>query len=155
MGLFDNGRESNIVSTIAMVEDVLLELGYFLNDCRDEPTEAGLRSWSIAKGSARVRIAIVDAEEDVHLRATSVVMTITPSVNESRLFRHLLSLNREEIQNAAFALNDMQVLLLSERSTLDLDRSEVLDLIQRVRNYADDYDDLLVNRFGGVLGTGD
>ena len=154
MGLFENGRQTNIRSTVAMIEDVLIELGYFLNDCRDEPTEAGLRSWSISKGSAHIRIRIVERDDDVYLHVVSVVMTITPSVDELRLFRELLHMNQREIQSAAFALDGDRVLLLAERSTLDLDRSEVLDLVQRVRIYADDYDDLLVNRFGGVLGTG-
>lgn len=152
MGLFDNGREANMNSAIAMVEDVLIELGYFLNDCRDEPTPSGQRSWSVAKGSALVRIELKERGDDVHLRAVSVVMTLTPDVDEKRLFRHLLTLNNEHVQGAAFALDGDYVLLLSERATLDLDRSEVLDLIHRVRSYADDYDDQLIEAFGGVMG---
>ena len=45
------------------------------------------------------------------------------------------------------------MLLLGERSTLELDRSEVLELIRRVTTYADDHDDMLVARFGGTLGV--
>jgi len=52
----------------------------------------------------------------------------------------------------AFALRGDTVLLQTERSTLDLDRSEVQDLIARVTQYADDLDDALVERFGGELG---
>lgn len=158
IGLFENGRDTNIKSTIAMVEDVLLELGYFLNNCRDDETTGDQRSWTIRKGSALVNIYILapgDNVEHVHLRAVSVVMTITPNVDEGRLLRYVLEVNRQEVTGAAFALDDNRLLLVAERPTLDLDRSEVFDLIQRVRMYADEYDDLLVNRFGGVLGTGD
>jgi hypothetical protein len=42
---------------------------------------------------------------------------------------------------------------VTERSTLDLDRSEVLELIKRITTYADDHDDILVARFGGKLGS--
>lgn len=158
MGLFENGRETNIRSTISMVEDVLLELGYFLNDCRDDDGPGEPRAWTVRKGSALVNIRVIDKgqdAEDVHLRVFSVVMTITPDVDEVRLFRHVLSVNREDIQGAAFALDGQQLSLVAECPTLALGRAEVLELIQRVRNYADDYDDLLVNRFGGVLGTGE
>ena len=37
-------------------------------------------------------------------------------------------------------------------SILDLDRSEVMDLITRISKHADDHDDVLVNEFGGSLG---
>ena len=53
----------------------------------------------------------------------------------------------------AFAVQGDQVLLVSERSTLDLDRSEVRELIKRVTTYADDHDDVLVARFGGTMGS--
>ena len=43
------------------------------------------------------------------------------------------------------------MLIVAERSTLDLDRSEVLDLIGRITAYADQYDDELVAAFGGAL----
>ena len=46
------------------------------------------------------------------------------------------------------------MLLLAERSTLDLDRSEIRELIRRVTTHADAHDDVLVARFGGVLGAG-
>jgi hypothetical protein len=52
----------------------------------------------------------------------------------------------------AFAVDRDRVLLVAERSTLDLDRSEILDLIKRVTVTADDHDDQLVAQFGGTLG---
>lgn len=153
LDLFQNGREANITSTVAMVEDVLIELGHFVNDCREDPPRGGQRSWCVAKGSALVRIALADRGAEVHLRASSVVMTLDERVDETRLFRKLLAVNGE-IHGAAFALAERQVVLLAQRSTLDLDRSEVLDLIRRVETYADEYDDVLVTEFGGLRGTG-
>ncbi len=154
LGLFENSREANITSTVAMVEDVLVELGHFLNDCRDGPTAEGQRAWHVHKGSAMVRISLCERDDSIHLRAQSVVMSIDDRVDEKQLFRHLLSINHDEIYGAAFALSGNHVILLAERATMDLDRSEVLDLIRRVEEYADDYDDRLVATFGGVLGTG-
>ena len=68
------------------------------------------------------------------------------------LFRRLLALNALEIHGAAFAVRDPYVLLVAERTTRDLDRSEVYDLIHRVQEYADAWDDALVSEFGGTLG---
>ncbi|MCP4449210.1 MAG: hypothetical protein GY811_28345 [Myxococcales bacterium] len=34
--LFANEREANLESTVAMVEDVLIDLGHFVNECRAE-----------------------------------------------------------------------------------------------------------------------
>lgn len=153
LGLFENTHEANITSTVAMVEDVLIELGHFLNDCREEPLPDGHPSWCVSKGSALVRIHLLQREATMHLRASSVVMTLNDGVDERPLFRRLLAINHD-IYGAAFGLLGDQVLLTAERSTLDLDRSEVLDLIRRIEDYADYYDDQLVDEFGGVLGAG-
>jgi len=150
--LFANAREANIESTIAMVEDVLIQLGHFVNDCRETPPSEGSHSWRVSKGSATIRVSLIDRHEEVRLRAVSVVMTLTPKVDERKLFRRLLTINAGEIQGSAFALRGKRVLLVSERSTLDLDRSEVLELIQSAQDYADHYDDTLIGEFGGKRG---
>lgn len=152
MDLFANGRETNIRSTIAMVEDVLLELGHFVNECRGRPAGGETHAWVVHRGSAEVRIALLERGEAPHLRVASVVMTLDDQVEAVRLYRHLLSLNRSALCSAAFAVEAEYVLIVSERPTMDLDRSEVLDLIRRVELYADRYDDQLVAKFGGVLG---
>jgi T3SS (YopN, CesT) and YbjN peptide-binding chaperone 1 len=149
-GLFSNQREINLASTTTMIEDVLVELGHFLNDCRAD-VDGTIRSWRIKKGSATVRISLVDRHDFTHVRITSAVMHLDAAVPRVALFTHLLEKNGD-LTGAAFALSGDTVLLRSERSTLDLDRSEVQDLIARVTGYADDLDDALVERFGGELG---
>jgi len=149
-GLFENQREINLASTISMIEDVLVELGHFVNECRADGAGA-IRSWRVRKGSATVRISLLDRPDFTHLRIASAVMHIDAAVPRVALYGHLLEKNAE-LTGAAFALRGDTVILQSERSTLDLDRSEVLDLITRVTKYADDLDDTLVDRFGGALG---
>jgi hypothetical protein len=141
--LFANQREANRSSTIALVEDVLTELGF--------PAARTGDSWKISKGSATSLITLVDRAEFTHIRVCSTVMTLDDKVDRTALFSHLLELNAG-IAGAAFATEGDRVLLLSERTTLDLDRSEVLDLVQHVTESADDHDDVLVARFGGRLG---
>jgi hypothetical protein len=152
VGLFDNERETTLDSSVAMIEDVLIELGHFLNDCR-RAVPGTAHAWLIKKGSAQIGITIVDRPEFWHLRVAAVVMTADEQVDAPLLFKHLLRLNAEELHGAAFGLRGDRVVLVSERSTRDLDRSEVLDIVKRVQNYADDYDDKLVEQFGGAMGS--
>jgi hypothetical protein len=148
--LFANQRETNLQSTIALVEEVLTELGYPPADARIQDAGA-LHAWQISKGSATTRVTLVDRTEFTHLRVCSAVMTVDAKVDRPALFAHLLELNAG-LCGAAFATEGERVLLLGERTTLDLDRSEVLDMIKRITSSADDHDDVLVARFGGKLG---
>jgi hypothetical protein len=150
-GLFANQRETNLSSTIALVEGVLAELGHPAPASRVKDP-AALHAWQIPKGSALTRVALLDRTEFTHIRVSAVVMTLGPGVDRPALHAHLLALNAT-LSGAAFATSGEQILLVSERSTLDLDRSEVLDVIRRVSTCADDHDDVLVARFGGKLGV--
>lgn len=148
--LFANQRETNLTSTLALIEDVLRELGHDPAATRSDAPGA-LHAWRIVKGSAVTQVTLVSRTEFTHLRVCAVVMTIDGKVDRPALHAHLLELNAS-LCGAAFATDGDRVLLLSERSTLDLDQSEVRELIRRVTTNADDHDDVLVARFGGTLG---
>ena len=148
--LFANQRETNLASTLALVEDVLGELGHPPPKSQIKDPGA-LHAWRIPKGSAVTRVTLISRSDFTHLRVCAVVMTLNDKVDRPALFEHLLGLNAT-LAGAAFAADGDQVLLVSERSTLDLDRSEILDAIQRVTTMSDDHDDVLVARFGGTLG---
>lgn len=148
--LFANQRETNLASTLALIHEVLGELGHDPGSTHD-PHQSALHGWRIVQGSAVTRITLVNRSEFTHLRVCAVVMTLDPKVDRATLHGHLLDLNAD-LCGAAFATDGDRVLLVSERSTLDLDRSEVRELIKRVATYADDHDDVLVARFGGTLG---
>jgi hypothetical protein len=148
--LFANQRETNLASTLALVEDVLGELGHPPPQSQSKDPQA-LHAWKIPKGSAVTRVTLINRADFTHLRVCAVVLTMNDKVDRPALYQHLLGLNAT-LAGAAFAADGDQVLLVSERSTLDLDRSEVLDAIQRVTTMSDDHDDVLVARFGGTLG---
>jgi hypothetical protein len=165
--LFANHRETNLISTVALVEQVLGDLGYPPANHRvSEP--GAVHAWRLVTGSAITRIAVMDPTEGVaatapspaslertrfpHLRISAVVMTLDAAVDRAVLFAHLLAQNAY-LCGVAFATDGDHVLLVSERSTLDLDDSEVRDAIERVTTYADEHDDALVARFGGRVGA--
>jgi hypothetical protein len=149
--LFANHRETNLVSTVALVEQVLGELGYAPAAIRIRDGAAE-HAWRLVKGSAVTRVAMVQRAAFPHLRISATVMTLDAAVDRTALFAHLLELNAG-LCGVAFATDGDQVLLVSERSTLDLDYSEVRDAIERVATYTDEHDDVLVARFGGRVGA--
>lgn len=154
IGLFDNERESNLASTVAMVEEVLRGLGHVVDQARVDSPDAE-RAWDVKKGSAEVAILIVDQDDFWQLRVVSAVMTVDDKVDLPKLYKRVLELNANDVVGAAFAVKGPHVILVSQRSTRDLDQSEVHDVIHRVQEYADEWDDKLVEEFGGVMGAPD
>lgn len=150
-GLFANQRETNLASTVALVEAALAELGHSAPASRVKDA-AALHAWQIPKGSSVTRVTLIHRAEFTHLRVCATVMTLDRAVDRPALFAHLLDLNAS-LCGVAFATAGDRVLLVAERSTLDLDLSEVLELIRRVTTYSDEHDDVLVARFGGRLGA--
>ena len=69
--------------------------------------------------------------------------------NQAALFRRLLVINAQEMTSVAFGLRNETIVLTTDRTTVDLDPSEVRDMILRLGYFADVYDDELVNEFGG------
>ncbi|RMH44306.1 MAG: hypothetical protein D6689_02700 [Deltaproteobacteria bacterium] len=149
MSLFENEREANLESTVAMVEAVLRELGHDPAARRTAGTPEP--SWSFSHGSTRVQVSLVERDEFTHLRVVAPVMLTDARVDTLRLYRRLLTLHDRDVYGAAFAARQNEILIVAERSTVDLDIGEVRDTILRVRDYADRYDDLLVEEFGGRL----
>ncbi len=145
-----NQRETNLASTLALIEDVLRELGHPPPGSQVKDPQA-LHAWRIPKGSAVTRVTLINRSDFTHLRVCAVVLTMNDKVDRPALYQHVLGLNAT-LAGAAFAVDGVHLLLDGERSTLDLDRSEILDAIQRVTTMSDDHDDVLVARFGGTLG---
>jgi len=148
--LFANQRETALASAVALVEQVLIDLGHTPAAVRLGEPDA--HAWRITSGSAITRVTVVQRAAFPHLRVSAVVLTLDAAVDRAALFGHLLELNAG-LAGVAFAADGDQVLLVSERSTLDLDLSEVRDAIERVTTYADEHDDVLVARFGGRVGS--
>lgn len=152
VSLFDNEREANLTSSVEMIEGALIELGHIVAESRRG--EDGIeRSWRVGKGSAHVDVRLLESSPLWILRISAAVMTCDDSVDRAALFANLLEKNAREVTGAAFALDGDMVILVSERSTLDLDPGEVRESIERVQTWADQLDGVLVERFGGTLGA--
>ena len=148
MVLFSNKQEANLRVCIQMVEDAITALGHVPDDSRIDGVD-DLPAWKVHKGTADVYVQLgINGESNV-LRVTAPVLHLAAGVDAPRLFRRLLELNATKVAGAAFGLRDDHVVLVAERTTVDLDPSEVVDIIKRVEDFADHYDDVLVTEFGG------
>jgi hypothetical protein len=150
LSLFGNKQEAHLRVCVQMVEDAIARLGHVPDASRIDSAD-DLPAWKVEKGSASVYVQLdVHAGETV-LKVTAPVMRPASAGDEGRLYRRLLELNATKVTGVAFGVRQEAVVLVAERTTVDLDPSEVLDIIKRVEEFADHYDDVLVKEFGGTL----
>src|SRR5262249_20374976 len=139
MALFSNKQEANLRVCIQMVEDAITALGHNPDESRIEnPADQDLPAWKVEKGSAHVYVYLGVNGGDNVLRVVAPVIQMAPGTDQLALFRHLLELNVNTIAGAAFGLRGAaDIVLCAERTTVDLDPSEVIDVIRRVEDFAD------------------
>lgn len=118
-------------------------------------TADGHPAWAFRQGSASVRIHVLgaDAESDVAYFQVVAPVIILPEESRSDIYLRLLTLNADQLWSCAFAVRQDRVILTADRTTRDLDKSEVAEMVERVAAYADKFDDELVEEFGGTRYT--
>lgn len=146
MSLFDNKQATNLKACVEMVEAVLAAMSIEPSGARI-PSDTG-PAWGLTRGSAEVFVFLTSADDDNYIQVVAPVMR--PRDDSGKLFNHLLQLNANDLTGAAFGIRNGDVVLTTDRSTTGLDRTEVEEMIRRVGEYADHFDDALVTEFGGV-----
>lgn len=151
MPLFENRQAVNLRACEQLVETVLSDMGVDPTESRLPGGDGQGPSWGLTCGSAHLFIFLTSApgSEDNYIHIVAPVFR-PPDDAGSALWRRLLELNGRALTGAAFGLRDGEVVVTTDRSTQDLDRGEVEDMIRRIGDYADLYDDALVGEFGGV-----
>jgi hypothetical protein len=139
MALFSNKQEANLRSCIRMVEDALRALGHVPEDSRaDSPDD--LPAWRVQpRGGARIDVHLGVEEDQNVLRVIATLAPAPTGAGAAALFRKLLELNASEVKGVAFGLVGRDVVLVNERTTIDLDPSEVEDLLRRTERFAAHY----------------
>jgi hypothetical protein len=149
--LFANQRQANLRSSIALIDKVLTELGHGAALVGSSQIDV-LAAWQVTHGSASIAIDLINKQPFPHLRVCATVMTLDDRISSRVSATEFLLTENVLLMGAAFALIDNRVLLIAQRSTLDLDYSEIMDITKHVMLTADHYDDILVSRFGGQRG---
>lgn len=138
---------AHLEEIIAKIEGVIAKLG--VNPKQAEIAhENAIKAYALRRGSAHVLIWLRgDAEEKGHLHVFAPCAKLVDSP-PSEVYRFLLEANLHATQGAAFALYQNQIVVVAQRSTEDLDPSEIEAMVRTVGRLADKYDDLLAERFG-------
>ena len=143
--------DSGLDKAKKVVEGVLKSLGISPDDNVSGGVEGGC-GWHVARGSADVLISLIPPQGGAagRLRVVSPIVRLDGELPLG-LTTRLLSLNGTDLPGVAFGIvSGNLVVLVAERSVTALDRSEVEEILHHIGFYADKYDDLLVNEFGGV-----
>jgi len=150
MTLFDNANQANLRACAQMIEDVLKSRG--LDAAMARMKSDGGPAWSLLQGSAEVLVFLTPGAAEFNtIQVVAPVMRPTAeALAGSGLCRKLLELNADALHQAAFGLRGVDVVLTADRSTAGLDPIEVEEMIRRVADYSDQYDDSLVAEFGGT-----
>lgn len=155
MPLFENRQEVNLRACEQLVETVLSHMGVDAQGSRlpgpaGEPGPTG-PAWGLSCGSAHIYITLTSSPTSPDNYIHIVAPILRPAENPSADFwKRLLELNGRVLTGAAFGLRDGEVVVTTDRSTLGLDQAEVEDMIRRIGEYADLYDDALTREFGGT-----
>jgi hypothetical protein len=151
MALFSNKQEANLRSCIRMIEDALQSLGHPPDESRTESAD-DMPAWRVQTGAgSRVEVHLGVEDEKNVLRVTATVASVAAGPHgsdEAALYRKLLELNVSEVKGVAFGLLGREVVLIAERTTIDLDPSEVEDILRRTEGFAEHYAKLLAKDLG-------
>lgn len=133
---------------IELVETTIRGLGVDPSAARI-PGDDKTRAYALRRGSARVVVAVGRGEGGGGtLRVLAPVVSVPDAASEAKVFRRLLELNAREISGAAFGIFGDEIVVVVERTTKDLDASEVDQIVKTVGRVADRWDDALAKEFG-------
>jgi hypothetical protein len=127
-----------------VVEDSIRMLGVDPAACRGQKEG----QWSLVKGSANVWIDCwyIEREKRAYYQVMSPIMQVPPA-RQAELFKELLEIN-DKLFAVAFTVYDNWVWLKVIREADGMDANEAFGLMTRIGNYADDYDDILKEKYG-------
>lgn len=139
---------SDVDRAVEMVEATIRALGVDPATAKI-PGDAKTVAYALRRGSARVVVA-VSRGDGTHgtLRVLAPVVRAPDAGKEAAVFRRLLELNAQELSGAAFGLVGDEVVAVVERSTTNLDASEVEANVKNIGRVADRWDDVLAKEFG-------
>ena len=134
-----------------MVEENISSLGVDPVVCRGE--KAG--QWNMKKGSANVWIDVWETEKkDYGYFQCMAPFVEIPTENTEAFYREILEINHK-LYGVGMTKFQSWIYAKSIRELEGLDGSEMMAMINRVGNYADDYDDKLRNKYwDNVKGAG-
>lgn len=136
-----------LIQHAATVDNILQGLG--INPGSAQIPTANGYGWRFQWGTATIEIYISVHDQYQYFQVLAPIITL-PTSNLLPFYRRMLELNLQ-LTNASFGVYQDIVFIFSERQLQGLDQNEAEFLITMVAQYADQFDDDLVNEFGGRL----
>lgn len=127
-----------------IVEQVIESLGIPVEGCRGQTPG----SYLLKKGSANLIIDVwyIEEYQAAYCQVISPVLKL-PNTHLEDLYRELLEINLKQI-GISFAVSNDYVYLISNREAHGMDTDEFYNMLTRVGNVADDYDNYLQEKYG-------
>lgn len=147
---------SELENTYLLVENAIRKIGVDPALCKGEKPG----QYTMKQGSASVWIDVlfIPRENSSYFQVMSPVMSIANVSNKAGLYEELLAIN-DLLYNVAFTTYNNFVWLKTIRETKGLDEDEIIAQLRRIGTYADQYDDILRQKYdatyvasGGVAG---
>ncbi len=131
-----------------MIDQIIREKGVDPEKCRGEKPG----QWNMKRGSANVWIDVWKLEDTDYgyLQVMAPVVQI-PTTNVEAFYTEILEINHKLYGVGMTKFKDW-IYLKGIRELEDLSSSEANAMLNRVGVYADDYDDLLYNKYHGAKG---
>lgn len=150
MSIFNRGRAPQPTTrdqAVKYVEQILRAASVDPSTSRIQ-TGDGM-GWKFTYGSAQMEIYITLKQEQDFFQVLCPILYL-PQNGLLALYRRLLELNML-IPNVRFGVYGDLVYLFSERPLDGLDLNEAYDIISTLTRNADEYDNRLIEEFGGRL----
>jgi Putative bacterial sensory transduction regulator len=136
--------EMHLKNYVETVEAIISTLGE--NPQRDTKIQLPQHVWKFRYGTVDVFVYLTGESAEDTLMVWSPVLAL-PAKDEAGLNKFLLEKNWLDTLEARFAIKGEQVVLTCSRTLQDLDPGEVSRAITIVATLADDYDEVLIEKF--------
>ena len=136
----------NILEKCKIIEDGISKLGLNPTTCRGKNTG----EWDFVRGSANIAVGIRQSDKypNGYFYVVCSMLNFERVPHERRydLLKVLMEENLKLVE-IKFCLSNSDILLVTNRDALGLDKDEVSSSIDNLSYYADVLDDILINKF--------
>ena len=135
----------NLVPFYDMVESNIKKLGVDPADCRGEKSG----QWNMKRGSASIWIDVweTDNKDYGYFQCMAPVVEV-PTKNTEAFYREILEINHN-LYGVGMTKFQSWIYIKTIRELDGLDEGEMMAMLNRVGTYADDYDDILRDKYWG------
>jgi hypothetical protein len=143
-------EQSEPQKTQALIEDLLRSYGVEPADHLTSENP-GRIVYGLTRGSAQLYLILSYDEQGAWLQVISPILGLPPEDKKLACYEELLKLNASSLINCALSIENDKICIGSDRTTKDIQASELQDMVLSVSKFADDLDDPLAETYGCTM----